>query len=230
MTDSREAICAHVDRTAEAPVAFLQGLIRASRGGEAAVQRCVADRLRQIGCVVEEIRYRPADVVLKNEFAAEPAMNLEERDSVVGRLPAKGSGRSLIFFAHPDGEPVRNVETWRHDPFAAIIDDGRLYGWGVADDLAGVAAAVAALEALVGAGLRPLGDVIVASTPSKRHARGVAALMNHGFGADAAIYLHPAESGKGMHEIKAFAAGQLEFRIIVQGQFPPTTQFRFRDW
>ena len=53
----------------------------------------------------------------------------------------------------------------------------------------------------------PSGDVILASTPSKRHARGVSALLHGGLTADAAVYLHPAESGVGMREIKAFCLG-----------------------
>ena len=70
------------------------------------------------------------------------------------------------------------------------------------------------------AGQVPAGDVILASTPSKRHARGVSALLHGGLRADAAVYLHPAESGVGMREIKAFASGLLEFRITVEGRAP----------
>jgi len=66
--------------------------------------------------------------------------------------------------------------------------------------------------------------VIVASTPSKRHARGVHAVLHHGYTADAAVYLHPAESGVGMREIKAFASGLLEFRITVTGRQPGTRE------
>lgn len=73
-------------------------------------------------------------------------------------------------------------------------------------------------------GGRLAGDVVFASTPSKRHARGVSALLHGGLAADAAVYLHPAESGAGLREIKAFAAGQLEFRITVEGAPPPTTE------
>ena len=115
-------------------------------------------------------------------------------------------------------------ETWRHAPFAGTIENGRVYGWGVADDLAGVAAGVLALEALFRAGLAPGGRVSFASTPSKRHARGVAAIMHRGLRADGAVYLHPAESGLGLGEIKAFASGQIEFRVTVTGRAPPTTE------
>src|SRR3546814_8482313 len=73
-------------------------------------------------------------------------------------------------------------------------------------------------------GWRPGGDIIVASTPSKQHARGVAAVLHHCYSADAALYLHPAESGVGMREIKACASGQLEFRIHIAGRLPQTSE------
>ena len=77
--------------------------------------------------------------------------------------------------------------------------------------------------ALGGRASGPAGDVILASTPSKRHARGVSALLHGGLRADAAVYLHPAESGVGMREIKAFCLGQLDFRITVRaGRRRPT--------
>ena len=105
-----------------------------------------------------------------------------------------------------------------------MIDNGRLHGWGVADDLSGVAILVEGWEAALEAGQVPAGDVILASTPSKRHARGVSALLHGGLHADAAVYLHPAESGVGMREIKAFASGLLEFRVTVEGRAPDTSE------
>ena len=94
----------------------------------------------------------------------------------------------------------------------------------MADDLAGVAIYTQAMAVLKACGLQPKGEVTLVSTPRKRHARGVSALLHQGLTADAAIYLHPAESGLGMKEIKAFASGQLEFRIRVQGAAPPTSE------
>ncbi len=204
------------------PVPFLQELIRAQKDGEAAVQARVAEAARTLGCVVETVRYAPNDVPMVAEFAAARAIDVEPRASVVATYRGSGGGRSLILFAHPDGEPVAHPERWRHDPFAATLADGRLHGWGVADDLSGVALMVEGLRAALAAGHLPAGDVVLASTPSKRHARGVSALLHGGLRADAAVYLHPAESGVGMREIKAFAAGLLEFRVTVEGRAPDT--------
>lgn len=219
---------ARLQRVAEAEgaasVGFLRALIRCQAEGEAAVQAHLAAAAAAAGCAVERRRYRPAEIRPREEFAAESAMAAEEREAVLARLPGLGGGRSLILFAHPDAEPFRPDHGWRHDPFAGEIEAGRLHGWGVADDLAGVATMVEAVRLLRAAGLRPQGDVILASTPSKRHARGVHALLHGGVGADAAVYLHPAESGLGMREVKTLAPGQLVFRVKVPGRPPPTQE------
>jgi acetylornithine deacetylase len=219
---------ARVRRAAEAgsdgAVAFLRELIRLQAQGEAAVQARVAEACGALGCAVEKRRYRPAEVTLRDEFAAEAAMAADERESILARLPGTGGGRSVIFFAHPDGEPLQREHGWRHDPLAGDIEHGRIHGWGVADDLAGVATMVQAVRVLHDAGLKPKGDVILASTPSKRHARGVHALLHGGVTADAAVYLHPAESGIGMREVKALAAGQLIFHVVVKGRLPATNE------
>ena len=223
-----DAIATRVDQAAEAggeaAVGFLRELIRLQAQGEDAVQAHVAQAFEAMGCVVEKRRYSPSAVVLRDEFASEAAMAAEQREAVLARFPGSGGGRSVIFFAHPDGEPFQVEHGWAHDPLAGEIDQGRIHGWGVADDLAGVATMVEALRAVLAAGVKPKGEVIMASTPSKRHARGVHALLHGGVAADAAVYLHPAESGIGMREVKALASGQLVFRIIVKGRLPATNE------
>ena len=212
-----DAACAAID-------SVLADLIAAGRQGEAAVQRHVAAALSSIGADVAALRYMPATVSLVTEFASAEASATDEREAVVATLRGAGAGRSVILFAHPDSEPVRDTGRWKHDPFAAAIADGRIYGWGVADDIAGVAAAIDALKALQAAEILLHGDVVVASTPSKRHARGIAGVLNCGLRADAAVYLHPAESGAGMGEIKALTSGQVEFRVDIDGRPPDTTE------
>jgi acetylornithine deacetylase len=210
------------------PLTFLQELIRAQRGGEATVQRCVVEAAKALGCRVETVRYKPADVPMVGEFAQRRAMVEGERESVVatfrGSGPENKRGRSVIFFAHPDSERLACTEAWKRDPFGGVVEDGRVHGWGVADDLAGVAMMIEGLRAALGTGARPAGDVILASTPSKHHARGVSALLHGGLTADAAVYLHPAESGVGLREIKGFCLGQLDFRITARGGPPKTNE------
>jgi acetylornithine deacetylase len=210
--------------TSPSPIAFLQELIRLGREGEAAVQARVADALAAIGCSVETVEYDPAAVTLKDEFATGQTLQPGQRRAVIGRLAGSGDGRSLILFAHPDGEPHGDLSRWSVDPFAGVIRDGRITGFGVADDLSGVAAMISGLALAQADGWRPAGDIIIASTPSKRHARGVAALLARMAPPDVALYLHPAESGMGMAEVKACTPGLLEFRISFAGKAPETVE------
>ena len=112
-----------------ADVAFLQALIAAGRNGEDACQRLVASRLDALGWAVKTLPYSPQDVPMTAEFASAGAIDTGERRSVVARRRGSGGGRSLIFFAHPDGEPHDDLAGWRHDPFAGVIADGHLHGW-----------------------------------------------------------------------------------------------------
>jgi acetylornithine deacetylase len=223
MDDAIATVLARIDIDRQTVLEFVRSLVRRQAEGETAVQEAVADGLAAAGGHVELIAYQPSEVPLVDEFAASNA-SPGERASVVARFVGRGGGRSIMTFAHPDSEPVGDTSSWRHDPFAGMIEDGRLYGWGIADDIAGVAIAVSAMTAIKTAGVNLAGDVIITSTPSKRHARGVAAVLNHGYGADAAVYLHPAESGEGLNEIKAFSSGQLEFSVTVTGRKAETTE------
>jgi acetylornithine deacetylase len=224
MPDVAARVAAEMQRRRESAVAFLSVMVQAARDGESAVQDQFAARGAACGCAVETMRYLPGAVTMRHEFADPAAMDSGERAAVILRRHGQGGGRSLILFAHPDSEPVTAPHGWKHDPFAGVIDAGRLYGWGIADDLAGVACMAEAIDVVTAAGFSLSGDVTLASTPSKRHARGVGALLHGGISADAAVYLHPAESGRGMREIKAFASGQVEFTITVAGLPPPTTE------
>ena len=205
-------------------IVALRELLAESAAGEEALQRAVAQRFERLGCDVERIASRPNRFVLAADFGADAAETQPERVSVVAVLPGTGGGRSLLAFAHPDSEPVAGTEKWRHDPFAGEIEDGRVYGWGIADDLSGVAAMICALDAIRAAGLQLSGKIICASAVSKRRAQGIYAALERGYHTDAAIYLHPAESGAGLADIKARASGLMYFRIRVAGQPPDTSE------
>jgi len=213
-----------VDQRREACVRFLQELVRASEGGEEATQQRVADKYGTLECGVDLIRYDPGSLPIKHEFASQRLIDASERTAVVGTLKGAGAGRSILFWAHPDSSPVTGTENWEHGPFSGDVENGRLYGWGAADDLQGVAITACALEAVLAAGFEPAGDLILASTPSKQHARGIVAVLERGHTADAAVYLHPAESGMGLRDIKAVTSGALDFRITVPGRLPDTME------
>ncbi|MGI9522436.1 MAG: M20/M25/M40 family metallo-hydrolase [Hyphomicrobiaceae bacterium] len=205
-------------------VEHLFRLIGAGRNGEAAIRAMTQTAMEAIGCEVQELVYDPRDVPLIEEFAIRDAGTGTLQSCLIGRLRGTGGGRSLILFAHPDTEPFDGSMNWSHDPFTPLELDGRLYGWGVADDLAGLSLLTESPKALLADGFVLAGDLFLVSAPSKRHRRGIAAALHDGLTADAAVYLHPAESGNGLNEIKAFAPGQLEFFITVSGRLPETNE------
>jgi len=207
----------------ERAIAFLRNLIAAQADGETAVQKVISDRLSAAGCEISKLTYDPVTVPVIGEFATGAKQVVGERTAIIGTYMGDPAKSSILVFAHPDGETFQPDHGWSYDPFAGTVDNGRIYGWGVADDLAGCAAAVLAVEEAARSGAT-LGTITFASTPSKHFARGVAAVLHDGLSADASLYLHPAESGIGMQEIKASTPGHLELKIGVHGCRPDTTE------
>lgn len=102
-----------------------------------------------------------SDVLRPLGFACHPLRFEGGGSYPVDNLFAKlGEGASHIAFAgHVDVVPPGRRESWRHDPFAGEIVDGRLFGRGAADMKSGVAAFVAAVARLVAGQGLPRGAI-----------------------------------------------------------------------
>lgn len=70
-------------------------------------------------------------------------------------------GPALCFNAHLDVVPTGEESAWKHPPFGAEMEDGKIYGRGAGDDKASVTAQVMAGIALAGAGIPLHGRLIV---------------------------------------------------------------------
>lgn len=139
--------------------------------GEAEIARLVAAMLGEIGLEVSTHEPEPG------------------RTSVVGILRGQGGGRSLMLNAHYDTVGIDGMT----DPFSAEVRDGRLYGRGAYDMKGSLAACIAAIRALAGAGAPLAGDVVIAAVADEEYASlGTADLVGR-YRVDAAIVTEPTE-------------------------------------
>jgi len=124
-----------------------------------------------------------ASIGLKTEiFEPEPG-----RTSVVGRLVGSAGGRSLMLNAHSDTVDTAGMA----EPFSGTIRDGKLYGRGSFDMKGSLAACMAAAKALVDAGVRLRGDVLVAAVADEEYGSiGTSDLIRH-IKVDGAIVTEP---------------------------------------
>src|SRR5258708_1429107 len=102
---------------------------------------------------------RNADLIIQMYGQRGVPMRLLETDGappvVYGEIPTPGAKRTILFYAHCDGQPLDPKE-WKSDPFqpvlpetgTAIDPEWRLYARSASDDKAPILAIATALDAL----------------------------------------------------------------------------------
>ena len=104
------------------------------------------------------------------KFEPEPG-----RVTVAGTLRGSGGGRSLMLNAHYD---TVGVEAMDH-PFSAEVRDGKMFGRGSYDMKGSLAAQMAAAKALIDAGAKLRGDLVIAAVADEEYGSlGTADLIN----------------------------------------------------
>src|SRR5438552_12135605 len=129
-----------------------------------------------------------SDIGLKVEMleVTHPAKPGKRTRQPIGRLRGTGGGPSLMLNGHMD--PGVEMSGWTVDPYEAKFEDGWVWGMGAHDDKGGVVAAICGIEAVVKAGVRLRGDVLVCPVVAhKLGGAGTRALLEHGVRADMAI-------------------------------------------
>jgi acetylornithine deacetylase len=142
-----------------------------------------------------------------------PGREYAGRPNVVGRLPGRGGGRSLLFSGHVDVVPALGAGA--HDYWAGEIADGRLYGRGALDMKGGVACYLHALRCLTECGWEPGGDLIVETVVDEEFggANGTLACRLRGYGADGAVLPEPT----GLAVCHATRGG-IQYRLHARGE------------
>lgn len=74
---------------------------------------------------------------------------------VYGELKSKSSNKTLVLYNHYDVQPPEPLELWKHPPFSATIEDGKIYARGASDNKSNIVSRLKAIEAL----LKTTGDV-----------------------------------------------------------------------
>ena len=141
-------------------------------------------------------------------------LETRNRPNLVATLKGAGNGRSLILNGHVDTMPAGDRARWTHDPWAGEIADGDMFGLGVCDMKAGVAAMILATRFLCEAGFPPQGDVLIQSVVDEEGGgNGTLGCVVEGYRADAAIVTEPTR----LH-VQPASRGVLLLEVAVEGR------------
>lgn len=139
----------------------------------------------------EEIADHTADLLERLGLEVQRDEPEPGRPSVIGRLPGRGDGPSLMLNAHYDTVGVEGMEA----PFAAEVRDGKLFGRGAYDMKGSLAACLGAVRALREGGVALAGDLWITAVADEEHASlGTRALLERwapGERPDAAVVTEP---------------------------------------
>ncbi|MEW6210487.1 MAG: acetylornithine deacetylase/succinyl-diaminopimelate desuccinylase family protein [Acidobacteriota bacterium] len=169
-----EQVSERIEKLAGEMIAFLQTLVRIPTINPPGdnYRPCaiaIGNQMRSFGY---EVRFIEAEG-LAEHTAKFPRVN------AIGTIA--GRGPTLHFNGHTDVVPPG--AGWSVDPFAATIKDGCIYGRGVTDQKAGLAASLFAIEAIRREGIHLNGSVVQSATVDEESGgfAGVAYLARHGF-------------------------------------------------
>lgn len=140
--------------------------------GEAEIGTYVAEKLKELGLDVTTSEIAPGRV------------------NVVGVLKGSGGGKSLLLNAHLD---TVGVEGMTIKPFDGELREGRVYGRGAQDMKGSLAAMITAAKAIVDAGIRLRGDLLITAVADEEYSSiGTEALVRR-IKVDGAIVTEPTD-------------------------------------
>jgi putative selenium metabolism hydrolase len=119
---------------------------------EGEVAQLLVDELTQVG--VKDVR-------------------IDRVGNVIARI-GNGKGPTLLYNGHMDTVDVTDRSSWRYDPWSATVRDGALYGIGVSDMKASLAAMVYGVKKLVDSGRPKEGTLVLAFVVQEEPCEGAA--------------------------------------------------------
>ena len=136
--------------------------------------------------------------------------------NIVG-WPEENMKATSAIFSHID---THTIDTgWETDPYKPVIKDNRMYGLGTSDDKGGVAAMLIAAKILSESG-GPL-PIVMSLHGKGGGSRGslpvFERIRKQKNNIQSVLYAHPAETGRGLEDIKNAVLGVLDLEMKVNG-------------
>lgn len=140
-------------------------------------------------------------------------VRIDESGNAIGLMRSGREGPRLLIDGHIDSIPLHSIERWTVDPFGGTIADGRLYGLGVCDQKASIAAAAHGVAWAREEG-RLGGDVAVVASVCEEAMEGQAlAGAVEWFGPDVVITSEPNDTRLGIGQ-----RGRAKLEVTVTGR------------
>ncbi len=211
----KQKILEQIDESRDIIIEFLKKLVsfNSVTGDELKIQEFIAHHLKRMGLEVdmwepdhEELKKHPAYVPVEQGYSNRP--------NVVGMHRGSGNGKSLLFNGHVDVIPPGPLSAWKNQPWAADIQNTRMYGRGTSDMKSGLAAMTMALDSLIRLDVKLKGDVILEYTVDEEQSgNGTLACVMKGYQADAGICCETSS----LH-VQPACIGRIWFEISVRGK------------
>jgi succinyl-diaminopimelate desuccinylase len=190
------------------PVALSQALIRCPSvtPEDAGAMTIVENALKGLGFVCQRLRLQaPGSVAIENLYA---------------RLGT--TSPNFCFAGHTDVVPTGDAKLWRHDPFAATIQNETLYGRGAADMKSAIACFIAAVERHLNKGT-PKGSISLLITGDEEgpNTNGTKAVLDvlrkQGERIDHCLVGEPTATARAGDTIKIGRRGSMRVTLTVSG-------------
>lgn len=201
-----------------------------SLSGETAAeaQALVRQYLGALPYRVEESADRPSQYENHDEFMRPNPPGDGPFINLVG-WPEKKVARQFAIFSHIDTHVI--ADGWESAPLQPKIAGSRMYGLGTSDDKGGIAAMLVAAAALAEAG--EVLPVVMSLHGKGGGSRGSLPvfdrMQNQDHRIGAVLYAHPAETGRGLDDIKNEVQGVFDLELRITGWRAPPMEIGSLD-
>lgn len=218
--DVREKLKSRISDAVDETMAidFLKSLIHIPSESTRPVyaQELVRMKMEELGFSIESFPCETESLKDLDDFCnfKENMETSEDIYNIAAVKQGKENEKTLMLFSHIDTSERSEIIP----DFHTEEKDGRIYGLGAADSKGGVALMLMAVQTVLKIAPELKNRLILLSTIGKRGSIGTLTAVRKGYRADAAVYLHPAETGHGFQEIKNYSMGAMDFIIDISGK------------